>query len=267
MGLSLGDLGMAGLANTGVGGLMLGGASSALNYYAQREQRSWEEKMANSAYQRATADMKAAGLNPGLMYGSGGAATTPNVAPPNFDSLAKVPEMFIASAHQANERQRVVNETAVAQADVSLKEAEAANYSLTGPKVRAETENLRLQGPNIQQELENLRATLAKLKSETNLHNASAESVRAELPRKKVIGDVSAAVGGALRDMVGDKSSVVSKWLDEREAEGNKVLDKTLEIGIPDFWEKARQEVQKTWDAIKHGWGSGGSSARDVKGR
>lgn len=47
-----------------------------------RNQRYFEEMMSNSAYQRASRDMQAAGLNPMMMFGSGSMSSTPSVAAP-----------------------------------------------------------------------------------------------------------------------------------------------------------------------------------------
>jgi hypothetical protein len=43
----------------------------------QQQQEAYNTQMSNTAYQRASADMKSAGLNPMMMFGSGSAASSP----------------------------------------------------------------------------------------------------------------------------------------------------------------------------------------------
>lgn len=55
--------------------------------------RDYSTQMSNTAYQRASADMEKAGLNPMMMFGSGGAASTPSSPSPSVGT----PNMALSS--------------------------------------------------------------------------------------------------------------------------------------------------------------------------
>ncbi|WNK12943.1 MAG: DNA pilot protein [Microvirus sp.] len=74
------------------GGLISGGLSMLGNLFGQNQQNKFNQEMqvqaqayntqmSNTAYQRASSDMKAAGLNPMMMFGSGQAASSPTTQP------------------------------------------------------------------------------------------------------------------------------------------------------------------------------------------
>lgn len=75
-------------AGAAIGGAIGGGTgligsaiSARMARQDARESRKWQERMSSTAYQRATGDLRKAGLNPMLAYMQGGASTPPGAMP------------------------------------------------------------------------------------------------------------------------------------------------------------------------------------------
>ena len=131
------------------------------------QQENFQTQMSNTAYQRASADMTAAGLNPASMFGSGSAASTPSGGASTIQPAQKT-----SAAGGVGSALQSVVPTAVA-----LKTADATIDNLVdqNAKIKAETltEGAR---PML------VSAETAKTMSSDRLIGAEKKNVEANLP-------------------------------------------------------------------------------------
>lgn len=132
--------------------------SEAFNASQAQMNRDFQQQMSSTAYQRASSDMKAAGLNPAMMFGSGSAASslsgssasigTPTMPTPQRTSplagIGDAASKMVSSAIQAKTYDKMVEEVANLQTDRARIAAATgllgAETGLVGQRTKTEVE-------------------------------------------------------------------------------------------------------------------------------
>jgi len=137
------------------------------------KQMQFQERMSGSAYQRATADMRLAGINPMLAYAQGGASTPGGGAASG--AAATVQDVVGPAVASAQGARRLKEELQLMQAE-RHRTYQSANLDYE----RQLTE-------------QDQRAHLAQ---QNDLLRAQADLARADLPARRVVGEVGGGMFG-----------------------------------------------------------------------
>lgn len=147
-----------------IAGYLTGAAQTAEANKQNAEQaqlnRDWQEYMSNTAYQRGYADMKAAGLNPILAGGSGGASTPSGAqaemqpAPSWSESAAKLGETFNSVSGGLNSLSNAAKTSIESKFVEPTAKAEIAKTTAETVKTQAETANIEAQTAQLRKEFE-----------------------------------------------------------------------------------------------------------------
>lgn len=117
------------LAAAGVSaiGSLLGGASqNAANRGMAREQMAFQERMSNTAYQRAVQDMRLAGLNPMLAYMQGGASSPSGSSAQMNDIISPAVSSAMHASRLRNELRLMAAQASKLRTDEKLSRQQAA---------------------------------------------------------------------------------------------------------------------------------------------
>ncbi len=175
-----------------IGSFVGGREQNVASAEAASRQMEFQREMSDTSYQRQVADLKAAGINPMLVAKLGGASTPGGAMPQFVNPGAMAAQSFSATqsagaAAKQAETSEGLSYYQMRQIEAATKkiQEETANVPIEGERLRqlvfliVEQENLYRQQGYTQMDVQRmLKATLAKVKSETQILDASVSAIQ-----------------------------------------------------------------------------------------
>jgi len=215
--------GIIGLAQSGgfAGDMLTGGAYSnnaairdanQQNVNLAKEQMAFQERMSNSAYERATADMRRAGLNPALAYQNGGASTpSGSLATVQAERPGDVGAGFANSAKSAANlsasMQNLTADTGQKESTVKLNNANADVAAVQAQKITATAKETETNTRLLEQNLQKAKHETKKAQAEAKIKEAEAPVVEAQSKYDKAAAGYDAIADRVLNAIGGITSA------------------------------------------------------------
>jgi hypothetical protein len=171
-------------AAIGAIGSLFGGAQQNKSAEQQaKAQMDFQERMSNTQYQRAVADLKAAGLNPMLAYAQGGAGNLGGASAPVMNVAGEAATSANMGYKIGQEIENMKAQYEQVRAQTNLADAQSDNLS-------ADTANKFAENPNIPIKGKEMLANIAWRNSASNLNNAYTAHSKALLPESIATGNI-----------------------------------------------------------------------------